>query len=273
VETRIRQAIRDAVNRNSRKPFHWGGISGYQQLEAIAQALHQVSEVSEETRYLQRLIDQVDRALEKNRKLAQDLKETHQWLCRIADCLHYPLSEEKLPGELNSTRVAQDMETLIQQFRPDAKQQRPQATLADALQKRWRLYHPELLHCYNIPGLPPDNLQMESLFEQLRRRQRRISGRKSTRELRDFGQAQVLFRAESEAALLQQIRQVPLSDYQAYRRQLQQAETSRRFFHCLHHAPLAVMTSLVEKHATRRTELLQNETPAVPSACEGLHTE
>ncbi len=48
---------------------------------------------------------------------------------------------------------------------------------------------------------------MESLFERLRRRQRRISGRKSTRELRDFGQAQVLFQAESEATLLEQIRQ------------------------------------------------------------------
>jgi hypothetical protein len=273
VETRIRQAIRDAVNRNSRKPFHWGGISGYQQLEAIAQALHQVSEVSEETRYLQRLTYQVDRALEKNRKQAQDLKETHQWLCRIADCLHYPPDKKMLPFGLNSAQVARDMETLIQQFRPDARRQRPQAKLANALQKRWRLYHPELLHCYDIPGLPPDNLQMESLFEQLRRRQRRISGRKSTRELRDFGQVQVLFRAESEAVLLEQILQVPLSDYHAYRKQLQQAETPRQFFHRLHHNPLSTLTSLIDQHAVRRTELLHDENLDVPSASEGLHTE
>ncbi len=59
----------------------------------------------------------------------------------------------------------------------------------------------------DIPGLPPDNLAMESLFEQLRRHQRRVSGRKSTRKLRDFGQYQVLFLADSEDELLEQIRQ------------------------------------------------------------------
>jgi len=56
LETQIRQAIRDAVNRNSRKPFYWGGLAGYQQLEAIAQALHQVTDAEEESRYLRQLI-------------------------------------------------------------------------------------------------------------------------------------------------------------------------------------------------------------------------
>jgi hypothetical protein len=28
-------AIRDVVNRSTRKPFSWGGLAGYQQLEAI----------------------------------------------------------------------------------------------------------------------------------------------------------------------------------------------------------------------------------------------
>jgi hypothetical protein len=40
METQLRMAIRDAVNRASRKPFYWGGLVGYRQLEAIAQALH-----------------------------------------------------------------------------------------------------------------------------------------------------------------------------------------------------------------------------------------
>ena len=44
IETQIRQAIRDAVHRNSRKPFYWGGLAGYQQLEAIAEALHGITE-------------------------------------------------------------------------------------------------------------------------------------------------------------------------------------------------------------------------------------
>ncbi len=83
------------------------------------------------------------------------------------------------------------METLIHSFNPDPRTQRPQNLLLSALRKRWRLHSQELLPCYDIPGLPQDNLQMESLFENLRRRQRRIRGRKSTQELRDFGQAHV----------------------------------------------------------------------------------
>ena len=46
---------------------------------------------------------------------------------------------------------------------------------------------------------------LESLFGRLRRHQRRVSGRKSTPELRDFGQYQVLFLAQSEDELLEQI--------------------------------------------------------------------
>ena len=38
----MRVAIRDAVNRPSRKPFCWGGLKGYEQLQAVAQALRSV---------------------------------------------------------------------------------------------------------------------------------------------------------------------------------------------------------------------------------------
>ena len=81
-----------------------------------------------------------------------------------------------------------------------------------------------LLPCYDIPGLPPDNLQLEAFFNQVRRHQRRISGRKSTRDLNRFGHYQVLFTAESEDELLDHLRQVPLEAYQAHRHQLQMAE-------------------------------------------------
>ncbi len=79
IETQIRCAIRDAVNRHSRKPFHWGGLAGYQQLEAIAQALHRVVDTSLETIYLRQLSEQVDRVLEKNQALVLDLQGAHHW--------------------------------------------------------------------------------------------------------------------------------------------------------------------------------------------------
>jgi hypothetical protein len=258
--------LAELINRNSRKPFYWGGLAGYHQLQAIAQALDQVTLPGEGSAYLRRLTQPVERVLEKNRTLAAELQQVHQWLERIARCLRYPPSSfsEGKSGKISqvaevvkvsSFQVAKEMEVLLQEFHPDAWRQPAQTRLLDALQKRWRSYGQELLFCYDIPGLPPDNLQIESLFGRLRRNQRRISGRKSTRELRDFGQAQVLFAAESEALLLQQIQGVPLGDYQAERVRLAQAEEPRQFFHRLHHDPQKTMQTLIEQHSTRCNEL------------------
>ena len=109
---------------------------------------------------------------------------------------------------------------------------------------------------------------MESLFERLRRRQRRISGRKSTKELREFAQAQILFQADSEATLLKQIRQVPLEDYRKWRTRLSQAEVPRQFIQRLHHDPLATMTRLVEEYVSSYAALATGyplEQPASPT--------
>ena len=96
---------------------------------------------------------------------------------------------------------------------------------------------------------------LESLFGRLRRHQRRVSGRKSTRELRDFGQYQVLFLSESEDELLEQIRQVPIEVYRENRRRLEEAEAPRRLLYRLHRDPLGTMRGLVKQHAARRAIL------------------
>ncbi|HZD57565.1 MAG TPA: hypothetical protein VE136_12610 [Anaerolineales bacterium] len=269
------------MNRNSRKPFYWGGLAGYQQLEAIAQALHQVTDADEESHYLQQLLGRVNRVLAKNRTLAEDLLAAHRCLGQIADCLRYPpkpcqaqgrSASQELETDLSSQRVAWEMEDLIRQFHPTGRCQRAQIALHNALQKRWGLYAEELLFCYDIPGLPQDNLQLEALFGRLRRGQRRISGRKSTRELRDFGQAQVLFMAENETDLLRQIQRVPWVAYQQYRQLLAEAEAPRQFFRRLHHDPSRTAQTLVSQHTTRRKALAQNKTPADCSVQNGLHT-
>ena len=87
LEKQLRQAIRDAVNRPSRKPFAWGGLAGYRQLCAIANGIRQLVDVTPETRYLRRLLSQVERALENYRALANDLAAAHSWLRRVAAVL------------------------------------------------------------------------------------------------------------------------------------------------------------------------------------------
>lgn len=241
-------AIRDAVNRSTRKPFSWGGLAGYQQLEAIDQALTKLKTLCPERTYFQQLSEQVKRVLIKNRTLADNVKEAHQWLRQISSCLRYPqrsFSDEPI----NSHQVAREMEELLDSFDPDPKYQRPQSAIKSKLQRLWNLYGPDLLHTYDIPGLPPDNLQIESLFGRLRRHQRRVSGRKSTRPLREFGHYQVLFSADSQADLLNHLRTVPLHEYRKHRQLLESAETTRRFMHCLHRDAEGTLQCLVATYA------------------------
>jgi hypothetical protein len=256
IEAQIRVAIRDAVNRKSRKPFYWGGLKGYEQLKAIAQALEEVPGGEPETSYLRRLKAKVDRVVDTYQVNVEDLKEAHTWLRRIADCLRYPPSHSSPEPSLTSEQVKREMEALLRSFQPDLKRKPAQAALHGAWHRTWETYGPDLLHCYDIPGLSPDNLMLESLFGRLRRHQRRVSGRKSTRELRDFGQCQVLFLAESEDDLLEQIRQVPLAEYRKNRQRLEEAEAPRRLLHRLHRNPLAAMRDLVHQHAARRAALV-----------------
>jgi len=233
MDRQIRMAIRDAVNRSSRKPFSWGGLAGYQQLAAIDRALDELLVICPEREYFQNLSRQVKRVLDKNSTLAENVKEAHQWLRKISACLHYPpraFSEQPV----NSHQVTKEMQALLNRFDPDPKYQRPQSAIKSKLEWTWNLYGPDLLHTYDIPGLPPDNLQIESLFGRLRRHQRRVSGRKSTRPLREFGHYQVLFSADSQADLLNHLRSVPLQEYRKHRRRLDSAETTRRFMSCLH---------------------------------------
>lgn len=252
IETQVRQAIRDAVNRISRKPFTWGGLCGYEQLEAIAQELAKIQEPNPENHYLQLLQTRVEWVLAKNRTAAEDLKKAHQILLQVSDCLRYPASAQDMQSvRVNSTVVAQEMTKLIQETRASGKVQRSQIRLLNGLKSRWELFGPELLFCYDIPGLPQDNLQLESLFGRLRRHQRRISGCKSTRELLIFGQAQVLFSAESLQQLLEQIQLVPWKTYLFRRKHLAEAELSRQFFRRLHHDPRATISTLIHFHSMR----------------------
>jgi hypothetical protein len=255
IETQVRAAIRDAVNRKSRKPFYWGGLKGYEQLEAIAKALAKVPSDEPETGYLRQLKTQVDRAVEAYRVNAGDLREAHTWLRKTADCLRYPPPDAQPEPSLTSEQVKQEMDVLLESFKPDLKRRPAQAALHRAWHRTWEEYGPDLLHCYDIPGLPPDNLKLEALFGRLRCHQRRISGRKSTRELRDFGQFQVLFLAESEVELLEQIRQVSLEEYRENRQRLEEAEAPRRLLYRLHRNPLRTMRDLIKQHAVRRATL------------------
>jgi hypothetical protein len=236
IECQFRVAIRDAVNRATRKPFYWGGLKGYRQLESIAKAMHTIPVV--ENDYFSCLIRQVDRTLAKNRRLAETIDKTYTWFLRIAACLRYPPSSYAEVPAPTPLQVKQEMAALLQNFKMDAYAQKVPLALYCGLRKRWELFGDDLLHCFAIPGLPQDNLKIESLFGRLRCHQRRISGR-----------VQIGFLAESEDQLLEQLRRVPVEDYQKQRIRQAQTESSRIFLSRLHRDPGKTMQQLATKYA------------------------
>ena len=239
LEGQLRTAIRDAVNRATRKPFYWGGLKGYQQLASIARILHALS--VPKTAYWVRLLRQVDRTLEHNRPLAEMLATTYTWFLRMAACLRYPPSTYREAPRPTRSQVKQEMQDLLRSFASEVHGQAIPWALYGGLRKRWDLFADDLLHCFDIPGLPQDNLQVESLFGQLRSRQRRISGRKSTQPLREFGHSQIRFQAESQEQLLEQLQRVPPAEYREQRKRQAQAEAPRQFLTRLHRSPEKAM--------------------------------
>ena len=266
------------MNRTSRKPFSWGGLAGYRQLEAISLALHELPLMQEGMKYFQQLVTQVDEALRRNRALADDLSSAQAQLIEVAQCLGYPTphsspTETLFPEErrrysdanLTSTTIRHEIEVLLEKHQSISCQYPAQTALSIGFGRRWKSYGSDLLHCYDIPGLPPDNLRLESVFGKLRNHSRRITGRKSTRELRDFGQCQILFFAESAEDLLEQMLQVPLSTYQAQRESLKKADAPQQFLRQLHRSTLKATRNLLSKYPnTQAKKTAETTAPSQP---------
>jgi hypothetical protein len=239
-------------------------LTGYGQLHAIAQAIHGLPKHME-TAYLRSLLPQLDRALEVTQPLADDVRAAHTQLRRIGECLHYPSDPPDAPAAPRTPQaIRQAMNALLAQFRPDPKHQPAQAALECAWQRVWKAWADDLLTCYDIPDLPADNLQMESFFNQIRQHERRISGRASTAPLGALGAYQVLFIAESEHELLEELQRVRLADYQAHRQRLARCEASRQQRYRFHLDPAHAIQTLLNQHATRRATLTAAQSAGGP---------
>jgi hypothetical protein len=161
---------------------------------------------------------------------------------------------------LTSTTIRHEMEVLVKTHQSTSSQYPVQAALSIGFRRCWTSYGCDLLHCYDIPGLPPDNLRLESIFGKLRNYSRRIAGRKSTRELRDFGQCQILFLVESPEDLLEQMQQVPLATNQAQRESLEKAEAPQRFLRQLHRDTPKTTRKLLSKHPNAQANKIAETT-------------
>jgi hypothetical protein len=214
------RAIRDALSRPSRKPFQCGGLQGYDQLLGISQHLSQRRLQSEPDPYLDQLHHKVQRALRATASQAEGVRQARTFLTQVE---HYlaglprpslePDAHESGLSISESKTVQRELEKMVS----DLAQQPNLYPLTRRLVRKWHsmseTWLPDILHCYDVPGLPRSNLDLESAFGILRRDQRRISGRKETTPLRVFGPGEISLLTLNEEEVLPLLQSVPADEY------------------------------------------------------------
>ena len=103
-----------------------------------------------------------------------------------------------------------------------------------------------LFVCYDVPGLPATNNDLERFFGRLKTHQRRITGRKSVNSfvLRYGAYAAFVDLSEPKADLLTRLRQVDRTAYLQERQQLQRILVERQQYHRFCHNLDAVVKEL-----------------------------
>jgi hypothetical protein len=249
-----RRAIRDALNRSSRKPLQCGGLQGYDQLLGISQHLSQRRLRSGPDPYLDQLHHDVQSALRATVSQAEGVRQARAFLTQVE---HYLAGVPRPSLEPNSQQTSlsisdsQTVQRELEKMVSDLVQRPNICPLARRLVRKWRsmskTWLPDILHCYDIPGLPRSNLDLESAFGTLRRDQRRTSGRKETTPLRVFGPGEIVLLSLNDEEILPLLQSVPADEYWSQRRLQEEREEPRRWLTRLHRDPAQALAQVDEQ--------------------------
>jgi hypothetical protein len=249
-----RRAVRDALSRSSRKPFQCGGLQGYDQLVGISQHLSQRRTQSGPDPYLDQVHHDVQCALRATASQAEGVRQARTFLTQVE---HYLAGLPRPSLELDAQQTclsisdSRTVQRKLEEMIADLAQQPNIRPLTRRLVRKWHsmseTWLPDILHCYDVPGLPRSNLDLESAFGTLRRDQRRISGRKETTPLRVFGPGEISLLALDEEEVLPLLQSVPADEYWAQRRLQEEREEPRRWLTRLHRDPAHALAQVDEQ--------------------------
>ena len=165
--------------------------------------------------YLHHLLATGSQALNQAASIVSEIRESKELLAQLTSVFFKPFHD--LPaGEAtlqSSAQVKQEVKELLQQAQKDYLHSHTASTFITQTTRLIDKWGESLFNCYDIPALPPNNANLESRFNRLRRGQRRISGRKKTTELRRSAHLQLLLHAETKEQLLEQFRCVSEEAY------------------------------------------------------------
>ena len=249
-----RRAIRDALSRSSRKPFQCGGLQGYDQLVGIGQYLSQRRLQRSPDPYLDQLHGCVHSALRATASRAQGVRQARACLTEVEHHLA-EASRPSLGADEPETHVllsgSETVQRELEQMVSDWVQQPDVRPLTRQLARKWRSmsksWLPGILQCYDVPGLPRSNLDLESIFGTLRRAQRRTSGRKETTPIRIFGPGKIALLSLEDKEILPLLRTVPVDEYWSQRRRQEEREEPRRWLTRLHRDPVQALAQVDEQ--------------------------
>jgi hypothetical protein len=249
-----RRAIRDALHRTCRKPFQCGGLKGYEQLSGINHYLNERRSQYGAEPYLDQLQCYVQHALKATASQAKGIYQAHTFLTEVE---HYLAEASQSNQQTNSPQtnlsipVSETVQQELEKMFSDLMQRPDLCPLSRRLNRKWcamsKTWLPDILHCYDIPGLPRSNLDLESVFGKLRRAQRRSSGRKETTPLRIFGSGEIVLLSLDNDEILPFIQSVSKDAYWSQRRRQEEREEPRRWLTRLHQDPALALAQVDEQ--------------------------
>lgn len=158
------------------------------------------------------------------------LKEQQSWLIDLQRILETEpeASSQEIEDQINRYLVNLSQRDDLN----EADQSIAQHVISTFRNRWWGLFV-----CYDTPGLPATNNDLESFFGRLKTNQRRITGRKSINNfvLRYGAYAAFVDPSETKADLLNRLRHIDRAAYQQERQQLQLILDERREYHRFHH--------------------------------------
>jgi hypothetical protein len=205
VITQLFHHTRYLLTLKGRPPFRLAGLETYERLQNVARFSLDLLAKRYEPRLAQ-LYQGLQSALSPFAATSQELQQGAAWLRDIAYILEpaatQPLSAAHVAGQLrgylDTVRRASHVPPTLYAF-------------GRHLDKVSRSYWPGLFHCYDAPGLPRTNNELESRFRDTGRRLLRTTGQKglTQRTLQRQGAWELLPRPPTEAQVLDAVCQTP----------------------------------------------------------------
>jgi hypothetical protein len=191
-----------------RPPLRLAGMETYERLQQVARCSLELLAAGYEPRLAQ-LYQGLQVALSPFAQTYQELRQGAAWLHDIAYILQ-PTATHPMRGE----HVAGQLRTYLDVVLHTRAVTPPIARFGLHLDKVSRSYWPGLFHCYDVPGLPRTNNELESCFRDTRHRLLRTTGQKgqTQRTLQRQGAWELLPRPSTEAKLLDGLCQTPATD-------------------------------------------------------------